>query len=106
MNEERVTTVFPCGATSLVLRRAWERVQREGKVMLQVWDKRADKKLHPPTMPDGSPLRCTSGCFAPERAARSIIDENGDFIDDVWGECVCMLDPSGEKPSNPTAQAT
>lgn len=91
-SEDLVTTVFPCGATNQVLRSAWNRVQRKGKVRLMVWDERPGKKmLNPPQMPDGSPLRCTSGCSAPERRAWTTEDENRDFVDGLIGECVCVL---------------
>lgn len=93
MSEERVATVFPCGARDEVLRSAWDRVQRDGKVRLAVWDTRPGVQMYPPTMPDGSPLRCTSGCTAPERRGSAAWDKNGDVVDDVWGECVCTLAP-------------
>lgn len=91
MPGEMVTTVFPCGAKDEVLRTAWDRVQRDGKVKLMVWGTRQNAKLFPPTMPDGSALRCASVCAAPEREGHAMWNENGDVDDDVWGECVCTL---------------
>lgn len=92
VNKELVTALFPCGARSRVLRSAWDRVQRRGTVRLVVWDTRPGAKLYPPTMPDGSPLRCT-GCSAPERSGFTTVNENRDFVDDVFGACVCVLAP-------------
>ncbi len=92
-SRDRVTTVFPCGATQRVLRSAWDRRQRGGRVRLVVWDERVGATMFRPTMPDGSPLRCTSGCTAPERHGMAIEDENRDVVVDAVGECVCVLAP-------------